>query len=107
MIIQILLGLSVVVNIVIGYICFRLFKKLLAFDDLFETLAWDIDKGVAFFKKLMETPTFVASPEITEAHNSMRIIGMRLEEFVLRMRELTNKEKPLKQEKSNNPPVVI
>jgi hypothetical protein len=106
MILAILLAVSLLLNVGLGFACYRLSRKLLAFDDLFEALSWDIDKNIEFFKKLLETPTFTATPEIVEAHNSMRIIAIRLNEFVLQMGELTNKEQ-MHKEKSSNPPVVV
>ncbi len=107
--VAILLVLSLIGNAVLGFLTYRLTKRLFQFDDLFGYLIDDLDANVGYFEKLTKTDLFENSPEIQKAHGNMKIISARLEEFVLRMQELTGREVRTKnsRERNKNPPVVI
>lgn len=92
MILKILLFVAVLMIIVLSYIVYRLSKRLLEFDDLFELLTHDIEVNVKYFKKLLSTPLLENAPEIITVHKNMGIIAERLDEFVNRMEETANRE---------------
>jgi hypothetical protein len=98
---------SLILNIFLGIISFRFSRRLLQFDDLFERLVDDVDVNIRYFEKLLTTPLFENNEEVRVANKNMGIISMRLEEFVTRMEELTNRKLRRKPEVSPNPPVVI
>lgn len=101
----VLLGLSVAANVVLSYVLVRFSRRLLQFDDLFSLLARDIDVNTRYFQKLLSTPLFDDSQEVKSANNNMAIISKRLDEFVTRMEEVSNKQlRP--EEEVPNPPVV-
>lgn len=104
----VLLFLSVVANVVLGFVCVRFARRLFQFDDLFGLLSDDIDVNARYLEKLTNTPLLENSPEIISAHNNMKIVSQRLDEFVLRMEEITgrNLRKKDGREASKNPPVV-
>lgn len=102
----VLFVLSVSINAALIFVIFRLSKKLLQFDELFDLLSEDIDTNIKYFKKLLSTPLFEASQEVRTANKNMEVMSLRLEEFSLRFDELSNREKSIKQE-SPNPPKVI
>lgn len=99
------LTLSVAANGVLAFVGFRLSRRLLQFDDLFEILVRDIDLNIAFFDKLLTTPLFDDSQEVRTANQNMSVISKRLDEFVLQMEEVTNRKLRPKVV-APNPPVV-
>lgn len=109
MIVEILLVLAVIAICVLGFFVYRLTTRLLQFDELFGYLVDDLDTNVGYFEKLTKTDLFENSPEIQKAHQNMKIISVRLEEFISRMQELTGREARTKsnRERNKNPPVVI
>lgn len=90
--------LTILLILVTGYavvasvILVKFSKRLLEFDDIFQLFADDIDTNIRFFKKLNNTPMMENSPEIISAHNNMKIIKTRLEEFTTRFEELTGQK---------------
>lgn len=97
---------SVILNILLAIVIFRLSSRLLAFDDVFQLLVDDIDVNIKFFAKLLSTPLFENSQEVREANKNMGIISMRLDEFVKRMEETTGKNLRKPPPTPPNPPVV-
>jgi len=87
-----LLSLSLLANVTLLFVVVRFSRRLLQFDELFEMLARDIDLNVAFFDKLLATPLFDDSQEVRTANQNMLTISKRLDEFVRRMEETTNKK---------------
>lgn len=102
----ILLVLSLLGNVGLGYVLIRFSRRLLEFDELFELLAHDVDVNTKFFDKLLGTPLFDNSTEIKTANHNMSIISKRLDEFVTRMSELTRRDLRPKPEAVPNPPKV-
>lgn len=92
MIVEILLGVSIVLNIGLVLLVQRLSKRLLEFDDLFELLEDDVATNIAYFTKLLHTPLLNNSPEVISMQKNVEIIAKRLQEFALRMNETTNKD---------------
>lgn len=90
----------------LGYFLLKASRRLLEFDDLYELLVHDLDTNIAYFEKLTNTPLLSNSPEILEAQKNMRIIRDRLNEYVLRMEELTRRKLRKQQPENANPPVV-
>lgn len=103
----IFLLLSFVVNICLGYFLYRAVKRLLEFDDLYELLVHDLDTNVEYFNKLTSSPLLMNSPEIIEAQHNMSIIRNRLNEYILRMEEISRHQ--LRKPKSTPPnqPAVL
>jgi len=100
------LVLSLVLNVVVVFVCLRLARRLFQFDDLVQILANDIEVNVEYFKKLLTTPLFNNSEEVKKANKNMEIIAMRLDEFVNRMEDVSNnKLRRPKIVKNSNPPV--
>lgn len=104
-ILSILLAISIICNVLGVLVILRFSRRLLEFDELFEILSRDMDLNIAFFDKLLTTPLFDNSPEVRTANQNMSIISKRLDEFVRRMEDSTNRK--LRPEvKIPNPPVV-
>jgi len=103
-----LLFLSLVANGVLVWISVRLARRLLQFDDLFALLSDDIDVNARYLEKLTSTDLFENSPEVQAAHKNMKIVSQRMDEFVIRMEEITGRTLRKKggRESSSNPPVL-
>lgn len=91
MILEVLLTISVAVNIIIGFVAFRFSKRLFELDDLFDLFSHDIDTNVKYIKELQSRGLFEANEEVMQMHKNINIIAMRLEEFQNRMKEQTGK----------------
>lgn len=104
MIAWVLLCLSLLLHCVAVFVIMRLSRRLLQFDELFELLARDVDVNIRFFQKLLATPLFDNSQEVKTANHNMGIISKRLDEFVNKMEEATNRK--LREKEVPNPPVV-
>ena len=76
---------------VMSVLLYKCLKKLLMFDELFELFVHDIDTNVTYLNKLTSTSTMSNSPEILAAQQNMKIMSERLEEYVVRWNELTNR----------------
>lgn len=87
----VLLVFSFLGNCVLTWFIVRSLRRLLEFDDLFETFSDDIQVNVRFFQRLSSTPLLSNAPEVMEAHRKMGIMGKRLEEFVIRINEASRK----------------
>lgn len=82
-------------------------RRLLYFDELFQLLVDDIDTNILYLNKLTSTSTFENSPEILDAQKNMKVMSVRLDEYVVRMEELSNRQLRKRVErKIYNPPVV-
>lgn len=92
MIVEILLGVSVVLNVGFIILSIRFSRRLLEFDDLFGLLEDDVATNIAYFTKLLATPLLNNSPEVISMQKNVEVIAKRLQEFSLRMNETTNKE---------------
>ncbi len=99
-------GFELIIIIVLAYLLYRALKKLFQFDSLFELLSHDIDTNLKYFAKLSVLPLFSNSQEIQSAHNNMKIMALRLNEYLEQMETLSNKTLKLVEEKLHNPPVV-
>lgn len=94
MIIEILLGISAILNIGLTVLLVRASKKLLQFDDVFVLLGDDVAANIKFFEKLVNTPILQNTPEIVDAQKHMKIIRNRLGEFALRLQEAAHRTPP-------------
>lgn len=92
MIEYIIIGFLTVACAVLSFVTFRLSRRLLEFDELFELLQHDVDTNIAYFTKLLQTPLLNNSPEVIAMQKNIEIINLRLQEYTLRMKETTNRE---------------
>lgn len=104
MILIVFLILACICIVGLLFVLNRSLRRLLEFDSLMQLFIHDIETNVKYFNKLVNTPTFSNSPEVIQAQHNMHTIRLRLEEYVIRMEELTNK--PRKQKVSPRPPKV-
>lgn len=97
-ILSVLLLLSLGANVVQGRVLFKGAQRLLEFDELFEMFYHEIEINVDYFDKLIKTPLLSNAPEIIAAQRNMKVMQLRLEEYVRRMEEelgrALKKEKP-------------
>lgn len=109
MVLIVALVLVSLLAVTLGFILFRISKRLLEFDDIFGLLVDDIDLNVAYLNKLNTTPVFQNSQEVVEAIKKMRVIQVRLDEYVKRMEEQTGRKFLRRTDKPpvGNRPVVI
>jgi hypothetical protein len=98
--------LSLLINCVLGFLTYKASKRLIEFDDLYEMLVHDLDTNVSYFAKLTATPLLSDSPEILDAQRNMKIIRDRLNEYIIRMEEMSHRQfrKP---RENRRPPVVV
>ncbi len=85
------LSISLLLNLVAAVLIYKLAVRVLALDELFELLEDDIKINIEYFNKLLTTPLFDNSQEVKTANHNMLIINKRLTEFMLRIKEKTNK----------------
>ncbi len=106
MFLVILTSFMTIVLIMNGFVIYKLGKRLLEFDELFELFQDDIDTNIRYFEKLLQTPVMSNVPEVEEANKNMNLMRLRLEEFVQRFSEVVRRD--LKRKKKNHrPPVVV
>lgn len=86
------LGLSLCLNLAMVLLLLRASRQLLAFDDMVNYLADDLETNVQYFEKLTTTPVLSNAPEIVDANRNMSIMAKRLDEFLNRFEELTGKK---------------
>lgn len=91
--------------LVLSFVCLRLSRRLLEFDELFELLVHDIDTNIGYFDSVSEHPLLGNTEEIVTADRNMRIMRARLDEYVLRMEELSSRKLRKKTEVRNRPVV--
>ena len=106
MILYIVFAVSLVLNVVAALALLRAVLRMFQFDDLFDMLVEEIDVSIAYFDKLLTTPLLIHSPEIVEANRNMKIIRQRMNEFVLRMEDVSGRKFRTPKPKNVNPPVV-
>jgi hypothetical protein len=87
-----------------GAACVLLVRRLLTFDDLFEMLVDEIDTNIRFLESFEGKPLVSNAPEVIEVDRGMKIMKMRLEEYVARMRE--RDRRPKRRDEKNRPWVV-
>jgi hypothetical protein len=89
-------GLLVPITIVLVVLLVRASQRLLAFDELFQLLADDVETNLKHFNRMNHMTIMSGEPEVVESHKNMMIMGKRLNEFIKRMEELTglNMRKP-------------
>lgn len=92
MILELLLGASALLNVVLVVVLVRASRRLLQFDDVFGLLVDDCRTNIKYFDKLLNTPILQNSPEILDAQRNMGVIRDRLNEFVVRMEETSHRE---------------
>ncbi len=98
------LGISVLVNLLFVMLLVRASRQLLAFDDMVNYLADDLETNVQYFEKLTTTPVLSNAPEIVDANRNMSIMAKRLDEFLNRFEELTGKKIRVKTSPKQAPP---
>lgn len=96
---------SFVANIIGGWVIYRFAKRLFTFDDLFEMLLHDLDVNISYFKEIQSSPLLSNAQEVVEADRNMRIMRIRLEEYALRIEDISSKRR--KNKEPINPPVVV
>jgi hypothetical protein len=74
---------------VLGFYLYRTVTRLIAYDDLFQLLADDVQTNLRQFEKMQSGVMMSNEPEVMEAHKNMMIMAKRLNEFINRMEELT------------------
>jgi hypothetical protein len=85
----ILFIVAVVLLIGVSYAAYRLYRKCVVYDEVFQYLAGDIVINLQHFQKLLTTPVLKDLDEIKEANRLMTIMGKRLNEILARMEEAT------------------
>lgn len=103
----VVLSVSLLANAVGTYMITRLSRRLFDFDDLFELLVHDIQVNLDHFDKMKTSALLENSPEVFEAHKNMQIMAIRLEEYVIRMEELTNRQLKKRPKNLGPPPKVV
>lgn len=98
------LGVSILVNLLFITLLVRASRQLLAFDDMVNYLADDLETNVQYFEKLTTTPVLSNAPEIVDANRNMSIMAKRLDEFLNRFEELTGKKIRVKTSPKQAPP---
>lgn len=88
----IMLSLSILINLTLGYLLIKSIKRMLDFDDLYELLSHDIETNIAYFSKLVDTPLFSNSPEILDAQRNIKIMRDRMNEYSIRIDDIIKKE---------------
>ena len=78
-----------------------LVRRLFAFDELFNMFVDEIDTNIKFLESFEGKPLVSNAPEVIEVDRGMKIMKVRLEEYVLRMREQSSR--PKKKEQRNRP----
>lgn len=78
--------------IALSLLLYRASRKLLTFDDLIGYLLDDMETNILYFDKLSSTPVLSDSPEIMDANRNMRIMAIRLDEFLTRFEEISGGE---------------
>ena len=63
MILEIILAVSLVLNLFLVFLLIRFSRRLLQFDELFQMLVGDLEFNIQFFHKLLTTPLFENSNE--------------------------------------------
>lgn len=104
MVLLIGLGVSILVNLLLMLLLIRASRQLLAFDDMVNYLADDLETNVQYFEKLTTTPVLSNAPEIVEANRNMSVMSKRLDEFLNRFEELTGKKIRVKTSPKQAPP---
>ena len=86
----------VILCILLSVLCFvvyKLSKRLLEFDEIFDLFCHDIETNIGFFDKLKSSQLLSNVEEVQEAHKNMQIMNIRLEEYKRKFIEITNKDK--------------
>lgn len=100
------ISLFIVIVAALGYLLYRVCRKLLQFDSLFQLLAHDINVNLEHFEKISKSAIMSDVSEVKDAHRNMMIMKGRLEEYVVRMGEIANR-KLTRRFVHKNPPVVV
>ena len=67
----------------------RLYRKAVAYDTIFQYLADDIDTNLKQFGKMAGSSMMHADHEVQEAHRNMMTMAKRLAEIIFRMEAAT------------------
>jgi hypothetical protein len=86
--------------IVLLYLTISATKKLLRYDELFQLLYTDIEINIKYFNRLLKTPLLCNEPEVIAMQKNIKIMAVRLDEFVNQIEDLTGNE--LRQKKEQN-----
>jgi len=78
----IILMISFVANILLGYALVRFIKRTMEFDNILYNIIDDVELNIEFFNQLLATPTFTNSPEVKALHGNMKIIRDRFLEYI-------------------------
>lgn len=104
MILEIILGIETALLLLLSYITFRSVRVAVNYDELFQQLADDIETNLKHFSVMSGSSLLSNEPEVQQAHSNMMVMARRLNEFILRMQELTGLD--LRPPKKPNRPVV-
>lgn len=83
----VLLLLSLVANVALGYAFKRLTVRLFAYDDIFQYLVDDIEVNLAQFDRMSKSAILGNDTEIVAAHKNMMVMSVRLNEILQRAEE--------------------
>ena len=83
---------SVSVNVVAALLLRKATSRLLQFDELYEMLLDDMDTNVKHFEELRQKPLLSNAQEVIQAHKNMMLMRERLDEFVIRINEMSGKK---------------
>ena len=87
MILEILLGVSVLTNIIMLVMIFRFGRKLLQYDEVIQFITDDIETNLRQFARMESSSVMNGEPEIQQAHKNMMVMSRRLDEILNRMEE--------------------
>lgn len=93
-------------NVTTVFLLVRSVRRLFLFDELVQYLMDDVDTNLLFYGDMLKKDLFSNEPSVVEAHKKMNIIALRLEEFMIRLRETSGLE-PRRMGQSKNPPHVV
>jgi hypothetical protein len=105
----IVITLLILTNAVTLFLLIRAVRRMLEFDVLFQLMVDDLDTNIRYFAKLADTPMVSDTDEVQQAAKNMRIMGLRLNEFLIRSGEISNRRvelDPKKVDPKKRRPVV-
>ena len=89
MIMLIALIFLIVIIVFMSFACWRLYRKLVIYDEVFQYLSNDIEVNLKQFAKISHSAMLSNDSEIQAAHLNMLTMGKRMNEILTRMEEAT------------------
>lgn len=86
----ILFVFSLLINALLSGLLVRATQRLFEFDDLFNLLSDELKTNINYFEKLLKKPMYSDTPEVQTAQRNMINMKNRADEFLRRMREISN-----------------